>query len=187
MSGSPDVASIARDSGNIDRTASAALQEFERWYLENASTLREAVEAISRILRSTFDEMREELAVHDVRGRAKSLDSCVMKYNTKYRADHEKEGCRTPIVSLLTDLVGVRIICLYEDDIARIAERVRTTFEVIGETDKIAAINQQADRFGYKALHYDVHLGAPRGTLGEYRKFAQFAVELQIRTVFQDA
>jgi ppGpp synthetase/RelA/SpoT-type nucleotidyltranferase len=134
-----------------------------------------------------LDETREELAIHDVSGRVKTLDSALKKYDDKYRSKHQSGELVGAPIAFLTDLIGVRIVCLYEDDITKIAERVKQAFEVTGETNKIATMNAHVDRFVYKALHYDLHLGAPRGALGEYRKFSKFPVELQIRTIFQDA
>jgi len=168
-------------------SAAAALKEFEQFYLSQGALMTDAVDAITRILRSALDEMKEELAIHDISGRVKPFDSCVQKYNKKYRSKHEDDKSSEKINTLLTDLIGIRVVCLYEDDIEKIAERVKQTFEVICETNKIQAINKDVNHFGYKALHYDLHLGAPREQLGEYRKFSLFPAELQIRTIFQDA
>lgn len=165
----------------------ATLRAFEQFYLNNTSILSEGVDAIAHILRSALDEIKEELAVHEVSGRVKTFESCVQKYNEKYRQKNEGEGPGRRIDEFLSDLIGIRIVCLYEDDIEKIADKVKQTFEVVGETNKIDAMSKNVDRFGYKALHYDLHLGAPRQALGEYRRFAGFAVELQIRTIFQDA
>ena len=48
-------------------------------------------------------------------------------------------------------------------------------------------MSKHSDRFGYRAVHYDFLLGTPRRTLDEYRRFSGIPVELQIRTIFQDA
>lgn len=167
--------------------AEGVVRDFERYYLENFKLLNEAVAAIEQILKSSLDELKEELAIHDVSGRVKALESCIKKYNGKYHVKNEAEASTKPVSDLITDLIGVRIVCLYEDDIERISDKVQQIFEIVGKTDKIEAMNQNVDRFGYKALHYDLHLGAPRGALGEYRRFTKFNVELQIRTIFQDA
>src|SRR6266851_3991622 len=172
---------------DVAETSVGPVRDFERYYLQNYQLLNEAVAAIEHILRSALDELKEELAIHDVSGRVKALESCVQKYNEKYRQKNEAGSSAKKISELITDLIGVRIVCLYEDDIERISEKVQQTFEVIGKTDKIEAMNLNVDRFGYKALHYDLHLGAPRRALGEYRRFTAFNVELQIRTIFQDA
>jgi putative GTP pyrophosphokinase len=164
-----------------------AAQSLERFYVQNYSVLSEAVDAVIRILKSSLDETKEELAIHDISGRVKTLDSAVKKYNDKYRAKHQSGELSGAPSDFITDVIGVRIVCLYEDDIPKIADQVKRAFEVVGETDKIATMNAHVDRFGYKALHYDLHLGAPRGSLGEYRKFSKYSVELQIRTIFQDA
>lgn len=108
----------------------------------------------------------------------------MQKYQQKYRsgAAHGDQ-----IHLLMTDLVGVRIVCLYEDDIVKVAEKVKSAFEVTEVTDRMKLSAQGVDRFAYRALHYDLLLGRPREALVEYKQIARFPVELQLRTIFQDA
>ena len=128
---------IASPSGGKDSSREKLLREFEQYYLKNAPLLTDAVQAITHILRSALDEMKEELSVHDVSGRVKALDSCLQKYIEKYEHKNEEGGPVKGIHELLTDLVGIRIVCLYEDDITKIADKVGQIFEVIGATNKI--------------------------------------------------
>ena len=84
----------------------------------------------------------------------------------------------------LTDVLGLRIICYFTDDIDRIGKLVEERFTIDRElsSDKRALI--RADSFGYLSLHYICTLpagaGYPDNLCG--KKF-----EIQIRTVLQHA
>lgn len=175
------------DASSVAAKSSGALEELKEFYFVNGERLKNAAETVTRILRGVLDETREELTIHDISGRVKSFDSCVQKYNRKYRSKHETAGGVEKIADLITDLIGIRIVCLYEDDINRVADIVRSTFDVPNQTEKAVELKKDPNRFGYQALHCDLHLGAPRIDLGEYRSFSGINVELQIRTIFQDA
>ncbi|RUU33670.1 (p)ppGpp synthetase, partial [Mesorhizobium sp. M6A.T.Ce.TU.002.03.1.1] len=87
----------------------------------------------------------------------------------------------------ITDLIGLRLVCLYEDEIERMGELVRQHFSVIEVTDKTAEIEGTENAFGYKGLHLDLKLDAARAVMPEYQLFAPYRFELQIRTIIQDS
>lgn len=87
----------------------------------------------------------------------------------------------------ITDLIALRVVCFYEDEVERVRQLVETEFEVIGVTDKTAQMEGTEASFGYKGLHLDLKLGAGRQVMKEYAAYAGFPFELQIRTVVQDS
>lgn len=116
--------------------------------------------------------------------RVKDAQESVRKFSRKYRAALEENGTAYDIRDYLTDLVGVRIVCLYEDELEKVAAQVRERFEVIDTTDKVRAVENTESSFGYKGLHLD--LRPPPVTPGRLPvPIASF--ELQIRTVIQDS
>src|SRR5262245_50814191 len=80
--------------------------------------------------------------------RAKTLDSFLEKLQRKH---YDKP------LDEITDLAGVRGICLYKSDLARVAELIRAEFEVHEEVVKLAELG--VDQFGYGASHFLVRLG----------------------------
>ncbi len=84
----------------------------------------------------------------------------------------------------LNDLLGLRVICYFGDDVDRVGQLVEESFEINREktSDKRALI--KADTFGYLSLHYICSL--PDN--GEYPKeICGKKFEIQIRTILQHA
>lgn len=122
-----------------------------------------------------------------IEGRVKDRDECVKKFSRKYRTNLETEKQEYQIIDHITDLIGVRVVCLYEDDIEKIKDLLCAHFDVIDITDKIAQIENTENSFGYKGLHLDLKLNQLRKDLPEYSKFVDFGFEVQIRTIIQDS
>lgn len=122
-----------------------------------------------------------------IEGRVKDRDECLRKFTSKYRYALEEANQPYAIRDHLTDLIGLRVICLYEDEIWKVAELIRPCFDVIEITDKIAKVEGTDDSFGYKGLHLDLAFRAGDGGLepGFELPVAQF--ELQVRTIIQDS
>ncbi|MCC8964943.1 (p)ppGpp synthetase, partial [Bradyrhizobium sp. Pear76] len=87
----------------------------------------------------------------------------------------------------LTDIIGLRLVCLYEDDIEKVRSVLSEQFEVVDVTDKISQVENTEGSFGYKGLHLDLRLNSERRILPEYTRYAPLRFELQIRTVIQDS
>ncbi|ARU87464.1 GTP pyrophosphokinase family protein [Pseudomonas sp. M30-35] len=85
----------------------------------------------------------------------------------------------------LTDLGGIRIITYYQADVDDIAKCIRQQFEV----DQHNSIEHSPDgaEFGYRSAHYVVQILAVRAKLPEWGGFADFKLEIQVRTVLQHA
>lgn len=122
-----------------------------------------------------------------IEGRVKDHDECLRKFTSKYRYALEEANQPYAIRDHLTDLIGLRVICLYEDEVWKVAELIRPCFNVIEITDKIAKVEGTDDSFGYKGLHLDLACRAGDVSLepGFELPVAQF--ELQVRTIIQDS
>jgi GTP pyrophosphokinase len=127
------------------------------------------------------------VAVSKIEGRVKDKEECIRKFVRKYQPALEERNEPYDIRSHVTDLIGLRIVCLYEDEIDQVADILRSHFEVIEITDKVSAMENTEDSFGYKGLHMDLRLNAARSALPEYAHYAQFRFELQVRTLIQDS
>lgn len=84
----------------------------------------------------------------------------------------------------LTDILGLRVICFFTDEIDKIGKQVEEKFTIDWEnfSDKRRLI--KADSFGYLSLHYICSL--PTGA-GYPDNICEKKFEIQIRTVLQHA
>ena len=127
------------------------------------------------------------VAVSKIEGRVKDKEECIRKFVRKYQPALEERNEPYDIRSHVTDLIGLRIVCLYEDEIDQVADILRSHFEVIEITDKVSAMENTEGSFGYKGLHMDLRLNSARSALPEYAHYSPFRFELQVRTLIQDS
>lgn len=115
-----------------------------------------------------------------VEGRAKDPDSLQRKVEGK------KDAYPDPLDDV-TDLIGVRVIAYYLEDVERISELIEGEFTIdeVNSTDKLEDL--APDRFGYRSVHYVVSLSDARAGLVEWRVFNDKRAEIQVRTATQHA
>jgi len=116
--------------------------------------------------------------VHDISGRVKSYDSLEKKIVLK--------GENYNSIEDITDVIGLRIITYFEEDIDKIVKIVKKEF-LIDDVNSIDKRETDYDRFGYSSFHYVISLTEARSKLTEYNSISKIKVELQIRTILQHA
>lgn len=84
------------------------------------------------------------------------MRSCCDKFEKKYLSEFTDNLTVKQVREKLTDLIGIRVICSYEDEIEKIADVIKDNFKDLGITDKSAKLKD--NEFGYKGLHIDVAL-----------------------------
>jgi ppGpp synthetase/RelA/SpoT-type nucleotidyltranferase len=161
-------------------------EAFHSFYDANHANLRNAMDSFSTLLKSMLQSV-PDVSLSNVAGRVKERDECVKKFSRKYRPALETTQTPYTIKETITDLIGLRVVCLYEDEVDNIKNAISREFDVIDITDKIAQVEGTEASFGYKGLHLDLKLNAARQDMAEYRAYAEFPFELQIRTVVQDS
>jgi len=106
-----------------------------------------------------------------IESRIKTWDSILDKITRKDLNDQ---------LDSITDVLGLRIICLFIADLDKVRESLYEVFEIISEDDKVN--NGDIDRFGYQSVHYIVQLkdsySGPR-----YKKIKKIQFEIQVRTI----
>lgn len=127
------------------------------------------------------------LEISKIEGRVKDREECVRKFSRKYRATLEESGTPYEIRHYISDLIGVRVVCLYEDELEKVADAIKTLFDVIDVTDKVSAVEGTEASFGYKGLHLDLRLNATQSALPTHATMAPWPIELQIRSIIQDS
>lgn len=137
------------------------------------------LEEFGQNLKSLIERLlgRASITVNQVTYRVKSRESA---YN-KVRDNPDKYSS----VGDLTDLLGIRIITYFPNQVDAVCEIVTNEFSIDDSRsiDKRAALD--ADRFGYLSVHYLARLNETRAGLGEYSQFAGVYVEFQIRSLLQ--
>ncbi len=132
------------------------------------------------IKKSGIDEVTK------IESRIKDKDECIRKFHRKYQNRLEAEEKPYEIKSFISDLIGIRIVCLYEDQITLLSEMLQKHFKILDITDKIASMENTEEIFGYKGLHMDLALNDEMASLPMYCKYADNFFELQIRSLIQD-
>jgi ppGpp synthetase/RelA/SpoT-type nucleotidyltranferase len=117
--------------------------------------------------------------VHSVNSRTKDRDSLSEKL--------ARPGKEYGSLDDVTDLVGLRVITYFEDEVQRIGSLIEREFTVDPDLsiDKREALNP--DQFGYVSQHYICRFNEARLKLAEHRHCSGFIAEIQVRTILQHA
>lgn len=120
-----------------------------------------------------------DVRVHTVNFRVKDRKSATRKISGA--------GDKYSAFADLHDLLGVRVITYFADEVDAVAAALVPEFEIDEDNsvDKRAALDP--DRFGYLSLHYVATMTSRRARLIEYKRFADRPFELQIRSILQHA
>jgi putative GTP pyrophosphokinase len=86
----------------------------------------------------------------------------------------------------ITDLVGLRIITYYEDDIDRVAEVIRREFHIDSE-NSVDKRRIEPDRFGCRAANFVCTHLDKRTSDVEYKRFVGVVCEIQITSILGHA
>lgn len=159
---------------------------FHTFYRQNLPRMEQALAAFLAQLHG-LQAILPGLEISKVQGRIKDADECVRKFSRKYRPALEESGTPYQIRPYITDLIGLRIVCLYEDELPVLAQAAQTRFEVLDVTDKVSAVEATESAFGYKGLHMDLRCKAATSDMAGQALLPDFSFELQIRTLIQDA
>lgn len=116
------------------------------------------------------------IKAHQIETRVKernSLEKKIIRKGQKYNS-----------FSQITDIVGVRIITYFEDEIDQIASIIKKEF-TIDKKNSIDKREVESDKFGYRSLHYVATLKKERTILAEYSDYTDIKFEFQIRSILQ--
>ncbi|HGN1344210.1 TPA: GTP pyrophosphokinase family protein [Pseudomonas aeruginosa] len=142
-------------------------------YRENEKTYQDFAASIESILIQAIGDIK----IINISKRVKtdkSLAEKLIKKQSKYND-----------VSEITDIVGIRIITLFTDDVDKVAKIIESEFELDMENSIDKRKSESPDKFGYISLHYVVKMNQTRASLPEYKKFTGLKAEIQIRTSLQ--
>lgn len=116
-----------------------------------------------------------------VKGRVKRFPSLVEKLHRKSHLDGAVDAL--PVLRRLTDLMALRAVCPFLEDVDLVVESARSIFEVHEIEQK--GEGRSFAEFGYSSTHLLVSV--PYEMQCEIPALADFRVEIQVRTILQDA
>jgi len=159
---------------------------FRKFYDSNRKHFNDARNVYIRIIGSLLKQS-DVGEVTKIEGRVKDKEECIKKFHRKYQSKLEADEQPYEIKEYISDLIGIRIVCLYEDQIPVLSEVLQRHFKILDVTDKIASVESTEDSFGYKGLHMDLALTGEMASLPKYQPYADRPFEVQIRSLIQDA
>ena len=112
---------------------------------------------------------------HSIDNRIKSFDSFKDKIRRKKTVNPFDD---------IHDIVGLRVVCLFLDDIKKICEIIEGDLEVINKKNIIE--DHEPHLFGYMGVRYKVKFKS-NTTILEKNEMRDMVFEVQVRTIAQDA
>lgn len=140
----------------------------------------EGLDKFAVLLRGLIEELLRHngVAFHSVEARVKTHDSAKKKLSSREKYSDYGD---------LTDLLGVRVITFFADDVDTAAAVLVREFKIDTENSVDKRQEIGSDRFGYLSLHYIASLSKSRARLAENARFKDMRFELQIRSILQHA
>ena len=161
-------------------------QAFRDFYESNRKHLLAAKNTYLRLITSLIKRLGID-EVTKIEGRVKDKEECIKKFNRKYLNRLETDEQPYEIRFFISDLIGIRIVCLYDDQIVLLSEMLQQHFKILDITDKISSVENTEEFFGYKGLHLDLALNDEMASLPKYLPYVNNSFEVQIRSLIQDA
>ncbi|MDR1178351.1 MAG: RelA/SpoT domain-containing protein, partial [Spirochaetaceae bacterium] len=157
-----------------------------RYGLPDQNQLRKEFDALSesrslaaRDIAESLEELFSSLASRPtVKSRVKDFDSYYKKRLRLLRGAGVSGA-----VPEITDLIGIRVVCPFMEDLAAAEDLLKNAFEVI-EVERKGS-DYSFKEFGYESTHLLVKI--PRAVLDARGGFGTEVAEIQIRTILQDA
>ena len=141
------------------------------------SGLDEFGTTLASALSSSLD--KTTAIVHAIPWRVKSRDSAARKLLAKAKPENE--------YGALHDLLGMRVICLFENDLEQVGRVIESLLDVNAKESSDKRDRYEMNQFGYRSRHYVGQLSAQRISLPEYQKYSGMTVEIQVRSILQHA
>lgn len=151
-------------------------KKLEREYLQSKKLYEKLVDEVLYILSEALE--KSQIKYHSLtcrKTKIKTFDSFYKKVISNQLREKQFE--------VITDIAGVRIICLYRSDLEKIGKIISTNLSVVrSDTSR----TRTETPFGYSSDHYIVNI--PEECKGvRYDDIRNIPCEIQVRTILMDA
>lgn len=146
--------------------------------LDSFDEKKDRYESFAKSIRSLLNSLilNEGINIHTISSRVKGRESLENKIKNKGSYNE---------IDDITDIVGLRIITHYADEVDLIAKIIETEFKVDKPNSVDKRMSLEPDRFGYLSVHYIIELDQHRKKLKEHMLYKDFKAEIQIRSILQ--
>ncbi|MBR6305641.1 MAG: hypothetical protein IKR38_02535 [Bacteroidales bacterium] len=152
-------------------------EELLQQYRDLLPVYTQMADVIPERLKGFFEEAGFLVAAIEHRVKAEnSLSGKLQKKGGKYRDIFD-----------VTDLVGIRVITFYIDDVDKVASVLERLFEIDWENSIDKRKAHEIDSFGYLSLHYICRIPESAYHDPEHPELNKIRFEVQMRTLLQHA
>lgn len=152
---------------------------------EAYGAIRPKYERFSNAVESIIRKALQDIEVHQVAARAKSIEKFAKKASKPDPDDPTRPKYSDPLQQI-EDLAGARVIAYVLRSLERIEGAISREFEVLERSDKLDKLMEKG-AVGYRSIHLVARMRSERTSLLEYKEFDGLKVEIQIRTILQHA
>jgi putative GTP pyrophosphokinase len=139
---------------------------------------RPAIDQFRRVVEGLVQTLTESKAhLHSVVSRTKTEEHL--------REKLQRPGKAYSSVWDVKDIVGIRVITYFNDDVDIVANIIAQEFQIDPKHSVDNKSLEDPTKFGYASLHHVCTLHSKRAALAEYAVLGDFSCEIQIRSILQ--
>ncbi len=143
---------------------------------------RERLPLYNRLSALIEQKVKEQIKLSDIEVNAVEVR---IKTEKSLTGKLERKGAKYQSILDITDIVGVRVIAFYNEDVDRLASIAEKIFVVDWNNSVDKRKMHQVNSFGYNSLHYICSLSSDAYSDPDFPELSHVRFELQMRTALQ--